>query len=381
LRKSEEKFSKAFHLNPAAIVIADLSSKSYLDVNETFERITGYRRDEVVGRPWPEVRLFADPKERDTALNQLMKEGSILNFDFKFRKKSGEVSTGLLSAELIEIGGHQCAITASIDITERLRLETQLRQAHKLEGFGRLAGGVAHDFNNLLTVINGYSDFVLTRLLVGDPLYPPVQEINKAGQRAASLTRQLLAFSRRQVIKPRPLDLNGIVNEAQQMFQRLIGEDIELAISLDPFLGPIMADPDQIQQVIMNLVVNARDAIPDGGRLEVTTKNVDLDESSVGAHPDAVLGHYVVMTVTDTGIGMSEETMQRIFDPFFTTKAEGKGTGLGLTTVYGIVRQSGGWIEVSTNPERAHHLVSIGPNRHYSPAESGGVAHSDQTSW
>src|SRR5215471_173120 len=214
LRKSEEKFSKAFHLNPAAIVIADLSSKSYLDVNETFEKITAYRRDEIVGRTWPEVRLWADPKERDKALNQLRQNGSIRNFDFIFRKKNGEVGTGLLSAELIEIGGHQCAITASIDITDRLRLETQLQQAHKLEGLGRLAGGVAHDFNNLLTVINGYSDLILKGLPVDDPLYPSVQEINKAAERGASLTKQLLAFSRKQVIKAKVLDLNVIVNDS-----------------------------------------------------------------------------------------------------------------------------------------------------------------------
>jgi PAS domain S-box-containing protein len=348
LRKSEEKFSKAFHSNPAATLIADISNQFYLDVNETFERITGYQRDEIVGRTWQQVRLFAKSEERDKFLSQLVKEGSVRNFDFLFRKKSGDVGTGLLSAELIEIAGDQCVISATIDITERLLLETQLRQAHKLEGLGRLAGGVAHDFNNLLTVINGYSEFILKRLSVGDPLYPPAQEINKAGERAASLTRQLLAFSRKQVIKPRRLDLNVIVNEAQQMFQRLIGEDIELLISLEPLLGPIMADPDQIQLVILNLVVNARDAMTAGGKLEITTKNVDLDESSIGAHPNAVPGRYVVMTVTDTGIGMSQETMQCIFDPFFTTKAEGKGTGLGLAMVYGIVRQSGGWIEVSS---------------------------------
>src|SRR6516225_6759247 len=277
-----------------------------------------------------------------------MEEGSVRSFEFIFKKKSGEVGTGLLSAELIEIGGHQCAITASIDITERLRLEAQLRQAHKLEGLGRLAGGVAHDFNNLLTVINGYSDLTLKGLAFDDPLYPQVQEINKAAQRGASLTKQLLAFSRKQVTKPKSIDLNVIVNDSQDMFRRLIGEDIELVISLDALLGRIMADPDQIQQVIMNLVVNARDAMTDGGTLEITTKNVDLDESSIGAHPDAVPGRYVLMTVTDTGIGMSGETVQWIFDPFFTTKAEGLGTGLVLTMVYGIMRQSGGWIEVSS---------------------------------
>jgi CheY-like chemotaxis protein len=224
----------------------------------------------------------------------------------------------------------------------------QLRQAQKLEELGRLAGGVAHDFNNLLTVINGYSDFLLKKLSVHDPLYPSAQEINKAGERAASVTKQLLAFSRKQIIEPRLVDLNMIINDAQRLFQRLIGKDIELVMSLDPLLGPIIGDPDQIQQVIMNLILNARDAMSDGGKLEVTTKNVDVDENAAGVHPDAVPGRYVLTTVTDTGSGMSEETMHSIFDPFFTTKAKGEGTGLGLAIVYGIIRQSGGWIEVSS---------------------------------
>jgi PAS domain S-box-containing protein len=348
LRESEEKFSKSFHSNPAAVVVADITRELYLEVNETFEKTTGYRRDEIVGRGWFEVRLWADPHERDRALQLLRKESRIRNFEFVFRKKNGELGTGLLSAELIEIGGYQCAITATVDISERLRLEMQLRQAQKLEGLGRLAGGVAHDFNNLLIVINGYSDFVLKRLAADDPLYLPAQEINKAGERAASLTKQLLAFSRKQIIEPRPLDLNVIVNDTERMFQRLIGEDIELAISLDPLLGQVMADPAQIQQVIINLVVNARDAMSDGGKLEITTKNIDIDERLAAVHPDAAPGRYVLMTVTDTGIGMSEETMQRIFDPFFTTKRQDTGTGLGLAMVYGVVRQSGGWIEVSS---------------------------------
>jgi CheY-like chemotaxis protein len=180
------------------------------------------------------------------------------------------------------------------------------------------------------------------------PLYPPIQEIQKAGERACSLTRQLLAFSRKQAIEPRPTSVNSVVNDAERMLQRLIGEDIELVTSLDPLLGLVMADPGQIHQVIMNLVVNARDAMADGGKLEITTANIDLDETAAGSHIDAVFGRHVVLTVTDTGTGMTEETMQSIFDPFFTTKEQGKGTGLGLTTAYGIVRQAGGWIEVSS---------------------------------
>jgi len=213
---------------------------------------------------------------------------------------------------------------------------------------GRLAGGVAHDFNNLLTLINGYSESVLKALRPSDPLYPYAQEIKRAGEHAASLTNQLLTFSRKQVIQPRPLDMSTIVNDAERMLQRLIGEDIELVTTLDPLLGRVMADPDQIHQVIMNLVVNARDAMPEGGKLEITIKNVDVDKGSLDVHPDAIPGGYVLMTITDTGIGMDEDTLQRAFEPFFTTKQPGEGTGLGLSTVYGIVRQSGGWIHVQS---------------------------------
>ena len=205
LKKSEEKFSRAFQSSPAALTIADLATGSYLEVNGTFEQITGYRRDEVIGRRWDELGLWADSPNRDEAVSRLVRDGSLRNWEFRFRKKSGEPGTGLLSAELIEINGNPCAITATIDITERLQLENQLRQAQKLESVGRLAGGVAHDFNNLLTVINGYSGMLLEKLKVFDPLHPYVLEIKNAGERAASLTKQLLAFSRKQVIEPRGL--------------------------------------------------------------------------------------------------------------------------------------------------------------------------------
>jgi PAS domain S-box-containing protein len=346
LKKSEDKFSKAFQSNPTAITITDLTSKSYLEVNEAFEEMTGYRRDDVVGHDWAELALLADPHDWDKTFAQLMKEGRLRNCEFHFRKKNGDSGAGLLSAELIEVDGKQCAITAIVDISERLKLESQLRQAQKLESVGRLAGGVAHDFNNLLTLINGYSESVLKALRPSDPLYPYAQEIKRAGEHAASLTNQLLTFSRKQVIQPRPLDMSAIVNDAERMLQRLIGEDIELVTTLDPLLGQVMADPDQIHQVIMNLVVNSRDAMPEGGKLEITIKNVDVDEDSMGAHPDVVPGRYVLMNVTDTGIGMDEDTLQSAFEPFFTTKQPGEGTGLGLSTVYGIVRQSGGWIHV-----------------------------------
>jgi PAS domain S-box-containing protein len=349
LRKAEEKFSRAFQSSPAALTIADLATGSYLEVNGTFEQITGYRRDEVIGRRRDEVGLWADSPNRDEAVRRLVKDGSLRNWEFGFRKKSGEAGTGLLSAELIEIDGNPCAITATIDITERLQLKNQLRQAQKLESVGRLAGGVAHDFNNLLTVINGYSDFLLKRLKPPDPLRSYANEIREAGERAASLTKQLLAFSRKQIIEPRVLDLNTTIRQSARMLQRLIGEDLVLKIDLLDGLGQVLADPDQVHQVLMNLVVNARDAMPDGGRLDIETTNIDLSGESIAAfHDGASPGHYVLMTVTDTGHGMDETIRLQVFEPFFTTKEVGKGTGLGLSTAYGIIRQSGGWIDVSS---------------------------------
>jgi signal transduction histidine kinase len=218
--------------------------------------------------------------------------------------------------------------------------------------FGRLAGGVAHDFNNILTIIIGNAELLSISLGKDNPLQGRVEEISKGGERAASLTRQLLAFSRRQMLEPQVLDLNGVIPNMDKMLRRLIGEDIDLKTVLAPELGRVEADPGQIEQVIMNLAVNARDAMPTGGKLTIETANVDLDETYAGKHVAVKPGPYVMMAISDTGTGMDEETRSNIFEPFFTTKEKGRGTGLGLSTVYGIVKQSGGNIWVYSEPEK-----------------------------
>ncbi|HEY3205028.1 MAG TPA: response regulator [Thermoanaerobaculia bacterium] len=234
----------------------------------------------------------------------------------------------------------------------RRQAEEQLRQSQKMEAIGQLAGGVAHDFNNLLTAILGYAEFLATRLREDPAGLAEVEEIRKAGERAASLTRQLLAFSRRQVLEPKVLDLNAIVRGVEKMLNRLIEANVDLVATLDPSLSSVHADAGQIEQVIMNLVVNARDAMPRGGKLTIETANVELDEAYARQHAPTKPGHYVMLAVSDSGLGMDAETQSHIFEPFFTTKEQGKGTGLGLSTVYGIVQQSGGHIWVYSEPGR-----------------------------
>ena len=345
-KKAEERFYKAFNANPEPMTIATMSNGLYIDVNESFLRITGYRREEVIGHTSLDLQFWERPEDRAKFIEILTKQGSVRDLEIIFLTKSGEQRTGMILAEIIEIDGQTCVLAIVKDFTDQKGLEKQLRQSQKMEAIGQLSGGIAHDFNNLLSVIIGYSEVIEESLPPNDPLQRKCEQIKKAGQSAASLTRQLLAFSRQQVLEPEILDLNAIVRNVEKMLRRLIGEDIDFGTSLEPALANIKADQGQIEQVIVNLVVNARDAMPHGGRLRIETANVHLDDAYARLHPPQQAGPYVSLTVSDTGIGMDAETQAHIFEPFFTTKEVGKGTGLGLSTVYGVVRQSGGHIWV-----------------------------------
>ena len=475
LRASEKRFTTAFQVSPNPLTITTLKEGRILAVNDQFLRISGYTRKELIGNTVLELKLWAKHEERDRAIQMLIEQGVVRDFEGNMRTKSGELRYMIVALERIELDGQECLLMASnditerkraeeelqksnqeisdlyhnapcgyhalstdgiflrinkteldwlgyssdevigkmnfadliagesrdefrenfsrlkqqgslndfeiemvrkdgstipvllsataikdgegnllmlnstlFDLTERKRLEAQFRQSQKMEAVGRLAGGIAHDFNNLLTAILGYSQLALLHLKPHEVMHDQIEEIKKAAERAALLTSQLLAFSRRQILQPKVLNLNAVVKEMDNMLRRLIGEDIELLTRLDPTLGRIKADPGQIAQVILNLAVNARDAMPLGGKLTIETTNVDLGEAYAESHLSVQSGPFVMLAVSDTGHGIAEEHRMHIFEPFFTTKEKGKGTGLGLSTIYGIIKQSGGSICVSS---------------------------------
>ena len=349
LRNSEERYRDLFENANDIIYTQDLQGR-LTSLNKAGERVTGYSSEEALGQ---KVFRIVAPEQTDPApkVSEVKLPQARTTYETEIITKDGrrvmlEVSSRVISQEGKPIGVQGIAR----DITERKHLQDQLRQAQKMEAIGRLAGGVAHDFNNLLTIILGYSQFALNSLGPNDSVREDIQQIEIAGRRATSLTSQLLAFSRTQILRPKVLDLNGVIRESAKMLGRLIGEDVELMTSLDPRLGWVAADPGQIEQVILNLAVNARDAMPRGGKLTIETRNVQLDETFSRSHDGAQTGAFVMLAVCDTGSGMDKETQTRIFEPFFTTKAKGKGTGLGLSTVYGIVKQSGAFVYVDSEP-------------------------------
>jgi PAS domain S-box-containing protein len=362
--RSERRLRTIFDAEPACVKLVS-GDGTLLDMNRAGLAIIGARdRSDVIGRPAVEL-VHPDDRAQYQRMHEAAYAGSPSRLEFRVVGLTGDerwVDAHAVPFDVIVEGREaRAVISVTSDVTERKRLEEQLRHSQKMEAVGRLAGGVAHDFNNLLTVIQGFSALMLMRVQDRPDLAGELSEIHKAAERAAQLTRQLLAFSRRQLLMPRVLDLNQIVAGMEKMLRRVVSEAIDVQIVSAPQLQPVKADPGQMEQLIMNLVVNASDAMPQGGRLTISTANVTLDAEFVRRHQGSAAGHYAALTVEDTGTGMAADVLARAFEPFFTTKELGKGTGLGLSTVYGLVKQSGGYITIDSIPGSGTKVTSYLP--------------------
>jgi two-component system, cell cycle sensor histidine kinase and response regulator CckA len=345
LRRSEAGFRSVVQDAPYGIYRANTAGR-FLQVNPAMQKMLGYELTEELLSKDLTSEIFRNPEEYRRLIEHLIHTEEIKDVEMEWKRKDGTPITVHCSGRRFndDNGAPAYFDAFAEDVTEKRILERQLRMAQKMEAIGRLSGGIAHDFNNLLGVIIGYSRVLKRELGTNTALCEHALEIEKAGQRAASLTKQLLAFSRQQVLTPAILNLNSLASDMEKMLPQLLGEDIKVSMVLEPKLGNVKADQSQIEQVIMNLAVNARDAMPMGGKLKIETTNVELDQAYVWSHPGSKVGSYVLLAVTDTGTGMDAATLTHIFEPFFTTKELGKGTGLGLATVYGIVKQSNGYI-------------------------------------
>jgi two-component system cell cycle sensor histidine kinase/response regulator CckA len=349
LQKSEQRYWHLFDTVQEGVLILDAKTGLIRDVNPFLSKLLEHSAAAFFGKALWEIGLFQDFDASTLAFRELQKKGYVVYKDLAIKTRSGRVIDVEFVGRVFGVGHVKFVQCIIRDITKRKiaeRSEEQLRQGRKMESIGRLAGGVAHDFNNLLGVVLGYCEVLEARSDLPDPAVKMIMEIRNAGISAKSLTQRLLAFSRRQIVEPVFLDLNETVSRIETMLTRIIGDDVELVCSLSRDLGTIKADPSQIEQVLMNLAINSRDAMSKGGKITISTTNVDIDEAYALQHPYTVLGPYVMLTVSDTGMGMDRKTQSHIFEPFFTTKAFGEGTGLGLSTVFGIVKQSGGMISV-----------------------------------
>ncbi len=351
LRRNESMLRLLFEHNPVPTWLYDNDTLRFLRVNAAAVKLYGFSQEEFENI---DILAIRPPSEREKAREfvKTMRGEPEQSGIWLHQTRDGRVFEAEIISHQLTYAGRSVRLVVAQDVSERKNLESQLRQAQKMEAVGRLAGGVAHDFNNLLMVIKGHTELLLNVLPPSDHVARKIQQIDRSADRAAALTRQLLAFSRMQVLQPQAIKLNSIVEELGKLLPRLIGEDIELVIRSVPELGTIRADASQMEQVIMNLVVNARDAMPNGGKLLIETSNVDLDRNYTSTHTLMEPGPYVQLSVSDNGIGMNAETQAHIFEPFFTTKEKGKGTGLGLATVYGIIKQSGGFIWVYSEVDK-----------------------------
>ena len=376
LRDSEQRFRSLFEHNPQALFVLDREGR-FLDLNPACERLTGYVRSELLGR---RARSLVPTGQQDRLIpiRESVHRGEAQWYEHAVEARGGERKEVKVTAlPLLEGGEVRGVFGIAEDVGERKRLEAQLAQAKKLEAVGRLAGGVAHDFNNLLTVISGHSEIALDALAEGDPTRWELEEVLRTSRRAATLTRQLLVFSRRKISKPRPLDLNRSISEAQRMLGRVVGADVEIRTSPTEGLWRTMIDRGMVEQVLMNLVINARDAMPDGGIIALSTANRSVNGNGARLPVPVVPGDYVELRVRDTGVGMSEETKAHLFEPFYTTKGVGKGTGLGLSTVYGIVKQAEGFIWVDSRPGDGAVFTIFLPRTLRRPSEEDGGSAAD----
>jgi two-component system cell cycle sensor histidine kinase/response regulator CckA len=357
LRERERIHKELFECHPNCMWVYDRETLRFLAVNDMAVSHYGYSRDEFLGMTIENIRDPGDIPDLRKSVRDV--PGTIRKAGtWKHRRKNGEIIDVEITTHDLEFGDRPARRVLSTDVSERIRaeaerdtLEDELAQARRMESIGRLASGVAHDFNNLLVVILGHTELLLSRPAAADPaLGDSLREIRKAGERAADLTRELLAVGRKQPLAIKTVDLNRLVTGFVGMLARLIPESVAVTTRLAPDLGPVKADPFQVEQILLNLCINARDAMPDGGRLTIETANVAFDEESAKARPEVPPGTYVLLSVGDTGEGMDAETVGKIFDPFFTTKELGKGTGLGLSTVFGTVKRHGGSIHVHSEP-------------------------------
>ena len=352
LQEEKEFMEKSLDAQTDTFFVFERATGKAVRWNKAFREISGYSDEEISSMKVPESYYSKEDLKNAAAAYEKVLRGGKATVEMSLITKDGRKIPTEYSASTLKDkeGNPRYLIVVGRDVTERKQLEAQLFQSQKMEAIGQLAGGVAHDFNNLLTSIIGNATLVSMKLEKDSPLQEYPEEIMKAGESAASLTRQLLAFSRKQIFQPEVLNLNAVIPNIEKMLRRLIGEDVELKTILQPELGNVETDPGQIEQIIVNLAVNARDAMPTGGKLTIETVNVQMDEKYVREHITAKPGFYVMMAISDTGTGMDEEIRSKIFEPFFTTKEEGQGTGLGLSTVYGIVKQSDGYIWVYSEP-------------------------------
>jgi two-component system cell cycle sensor histidine kinase/response regulator CckA len=352
LRESQQRFALAFDASPDSVNINRLEDGLYVEINKGFTDLTGFAWEDVRGRTSLEIDIWHDPADRQRLVKSLKENGFCDNLEAKFRRKNGIYATALMSARIIFLNGIPHILSITRDISERIRLQAQLQQAQKMESIGRLTGGVAHDFNNILGVIIGYAEMALSEVDPRQRLHDELGKILDAAKRSADIIRQLLAFSRQQAISPQVLDLNGAVQEMLKILKRLIGEDIELSWLPQTPLQPIKMDPAQLNQILVNLCINGRDAIQGTGNITLETSMVAADEKCCSEPGECQPGQFVELAVSDNGCGIARELQEKIFEPFFTTKMLGEGTGLGLSTVYGIVKQNNGFINVYSEPDK-----------------------------